>query len=65
MLELQQHFITIYDNIFVVCFDNIKVLVYTQSYGRQVVVLAMGTQQSEPNSEERQNEECEQVRQVP
>ena len=35
-----------------VCFDNIKVLVYTQSYGGQVVVLAMGTQ-SEPNSEER------------
>ena len=64
MLELQQHFITIYDNFFV-CFDNIKVLVYTQSYGRQVIVLAMGTQQSEPNSEERQNEECEQVRQVP
>lgn len=42
-----------------------KVLVYTQSYGRQVVVLAMGTQQSEPNSEERQNQECEQVGQVP
>ena len=59
-VELQQHFITIYDNIFCcVCFDNIKVLVYTQSYGRQVVVLAMGTKQSEPNSEERQNEECE------
>ena len=65
MLELQQHFITIYDNIFVVCFDNIKVLVYTQSYGRQVVVLAIGTQQSEPNSEERQEQKCEQIWQVP
>ena len=65
MLELQQHFITIYDNIFVVCFDNKKVLVYTQSYGRQVVVLAMGTQQSEPNSEERSEQKCEQIWQVP
>ena len=62
------YFITIYDNIFslnyCVCFDNIKVLVYTQSYGGQVVVLALGTQ-SKPNSEERSEQKCEQIWQVP
>ena len=69
MLELQH--ILLYNlrqyfqfKLLCLCFDNIKVLVYTQSYGGQVVVLALGTQ-SEPNSEERSKQKCEQIWQVP